>query len=84
MVAKGGMKTKPRAICDDMDRPLNPYASAVQVSDCVDARALPSRRLLDGRGYDAGWFSEALKDKGIRLCIPDRKQRTMGVKCPPS
>lgn len=28
-----------------------------------------------GRGYDADWFRETLKDKGIRACIPGRKQR---------
>ena len=27
------------------------------------------------RGYDADWFREALKDKGIKPCIPGRKSR---------
>ena len=31
--------------------------------------------LLGDRGYDADWFREALKDKGIRACIPGRKSR---------
>ncbi len=31
--------------------------------------------LLDKRGSVADWFSEALKDKGIRACIPGLKQR---------
>ncbi len=33
------------------------------------------------RGYDANWFREALKGKGIRACIPGRKQRMKAVKC---
>ena len=32
------------------------------------------------RGYDADGFREALKDKGIRPCIPGRKQRKKTVK----
>jgi transposase len=31
--------------------------------------------LIADRGYDADWFREALKDKGIRPCIPGRKSR---------
>ena len=36
--------------------------------------------LLGGRGYDADWFRDALKDKGIRACIPGRRQRRKPVK----
>jgi len=36
--------------------------------------------LLGDRGYDADWFQEALKDKGIRACIPGRRQRKTPVK----
>ncbi|SLN75598.1 Transposase DDE domain protein [Ruegeria meonggei] len=36
--------------------------------------------LLGDRGYDADWSREALKDKGIRPCIPGRKQRKVTVK----
>lgn len=32
------------------------------------------------RGYDAGWFREALQDKSIRHCIPGRKQRNNIIK----
>lgn len=31
--------------------------------------------LLADRCYDADWFRQALKGKGIRPCIPDRKSR---------
>ena len=36
--------------------------------------------LLADRGYDADWFREALKDKGIKACIPGRKSRAEPVK----
>jgi transposase len=36
--------------------------------------------LFDNRGYDADWFRDALKDKGIKPCIPGRKQRKTPVK----
>ena len=31
--------------------------------------------MLADRGHDADWFREALKDKGIRACIPGRTSR---------
>ena len=36
--------------------------------------------LLADRGNDADWFREALKDKGITVCIPGRKSRKEAVK----
>ena len=36
--------------------------------------------LLADRGYDADWFREALKDKGIRPCIPGRRSRGKAVR----
>ena len=73
------------AICDSEGRPLNLFVTAGQVSDYIGARALLSSLpdvdwLLGDRGYDADWFREALKDKGIRACIPGRKQRKKTVK----
>jgi transposase len=32
------------------------------------------------RGYDADWFRDALKDKGIKPCIPGRNSRVKPVK----
>ena len=82
---KGGMNTKLHAICDSQGRPLNLFVTAGQVSDYIGARAMMSSLpkvdwLLGDRGYDADWFREALKDKGIRACIPGRKQRKKTVK----
>ena len=36
--------------------------------------------LIGDRGYDADWFREALKDKGIRACIPGRTSRGKPIK----
>jgi transposase len=82
---KGGMNTKLHAICDSQGRPLDLFVTAGQVSDYINARAMLSSLpkvdwLLGDRGYDADWFREALKDKGIRACIPGRKQRKQPVK----
>ena len=77
--------TKLHAICDSQGRPLNLFVTAGQVGDDIGARALPSSLpdvdwLLGDRGYDADWFRDALKDKGIRACIPGQKQRKKPVK----
>lgn len=79
------MNTKLHAICDSQGRPLDLFVTAGQVSDYIGARALLSSLpkvewLLGDRGYDADWFREALQDKGIRACIPGRKQRKTPVK----
>lgn len=49
---------------------------AGQVSDYTGAAALlsslPSAEwMITDRDYDADWFPDALKDRGIRPCIPD-------------
>ena len=79
------MNTKLHSICYSKGRPLNLFVTAGQVSDYIGARALlgslPNVEwLLGDRGYYADWFREALKDKGIRACIPGRKQRKTAVR----
>jgi len=79
------MDTKLHAVCDSQGGPLNLFVTAGQVSDYRGARALLSDLpdvdwLLGDRGYDADWFREGLKDKGIRACIPGRTQRKTTVK----
>ena len=59
--------------------------TAGQVSDYTGAAALldslpAAEWLIADRGYDADWFREALKDKGIRACIPGRKSRSKTVR----
>ncbi len=82
---KGSMNTKLHAICDSQGRRLNMFVTAGQISGHIGTRALLSSLpkvewLLGDQGYDADWFTEALKDKGIRSCIPGRKQRKKPVK----
>ena len=79
------MNTKLHAICDSQGRPISFFVTAGQVSDYIGAAALLGSLpkvdwLLGDRGYDADWFRNALKDKGIRACIPGRKQRKTTVK----
>ncbi len=79
------MNTKLHAICDSRGRPPNLFVTAGQVSDYIGARALLSSVpnvdwLLGDRGHDADWFREALQDKGLRACIPGRRQRRKPVK----
>ena len=69
------MNTKLHAICDSQGRPLNLFVTSGQVGDYIGARALVSSLpkvdwLLGDRGYDADWFGEALKDKGVRPGSP--------------
>jgi transposase len=59
--------------------------TAGRVSDYTGASALLSSLpsadwLLGDRGYDAHWFREALIDKKISPCIPDRTSREKPVK----
>ena len=79
------MNTKLHALCDSKGRPLNFFRTAGQVSDDIGARALLSGLpkvdwLLEDHGHDAGWFTEVLKNKGIRACVSGRKKRKTPVK----
>ena len=79
------MNTKLHAICDSQGRPLDLFVTAGQVSDYMGAAALlgslPNAKwLLGDRGYDADWFRDALKGRGITACIPGRRQRKVPVK----
>ena len=79
------MNTKLHAVTDAKGRLIQFFMSAGQVSDYTGAAALLSSLpqagwMLADRGYDADWFREALKDKGIRVCIPGRKNRKKAVK----
>jgi transposase len=79
------MNTKLHAVTDAEGRPIRFYMTGGQVSDYTGAAALlgslPSAKwLLADRGYDANWFRDALKDKGIKPCIPGRKSRDKPIK----
>lgn len=69
------MNTKLHALADADGRPIRFFMTAGQVNDYTGAAALLSSLpkaewLLADRGYDADWFRDALKDKGIKPCIP--------------
>lgn len=50
------------------------------LTDAQMERLRPFFPKSHGRGYDADWFRDALKDKGIKPCIPGRKTRGTPVK----
>ena len=79
------MNTKLHAVTDADGRPIRFFMTAGQVSDYSGAAALlgslpAAEWLLGDRGYDADWFRDALKDKGISACIPGRKIRKKKVR----
>ena len=79
------MNTKLHAVTNENGSPIRFFMTAGQVSDYTGAAALlgslPSAEwLLGDRGYDADWFRDALKDKGIKPCIPDGKSRSKPIK----
>ena len=82
---KGGLNTKLHAVTDAKGHPLKFFMTAGQVSDYTGAAALlgslpAAEWMIADRGYDADWFREALKDKGIRPCIPGRTSRGKAVR----
>ena len=53
---------------------VSDYKGAALLMDAMDA--LPeTRELLADRGYDADWFRDALRARGITPCIPPRRSR---------
>lgn len=82
---KGGLNTKLHAVTDTKGRPLRFFMTAGQVSDHTGAAALlgslpAAEWLIADRGYDADWFRDALKGKGISPCIPSRTSRAKAVR----
>lgn len=58
--------------------------TAGQVSDFKGAALLLDTRpqakaLLGDRGYDANWFRNALKEKGIEPCIASKRNRKIQI-----
>lgn len=78
-------RTKLPAVADIDDRPIRFFMTAGQVNDETGAAArLGSLPRADGlmadRGHDADRFRDALKDKGIKPCIPGPKLRGKPMK----
>ncbi len=79
------MNTKLHAVTDADVRPIRFFMTAGQVSDYTGAVAMPGSLLkvawlLADRGHYADWFRNALKDKGIKPCIPGRMSRGKPIK----
>src|SRR5690606_6625557 len=77
---KGGLNSKLHMLSDGKGRPLDFFLSPGQMADSRGALVLlhhlPSaRRFLGDKAYDADWLRAALKERGIRPCIPPRKKR---------
>ena len=76
----GRLNPKLHAVCDGQGRPLIMLLSEGQMSDYKGAalilKALPkAKELLADKGYDAGWFRQALAERGITACIPSKSNR---------
>ena len=79
------MNTKLHAITDMEGRLIRFFMTASQVSNCMGAAALPSSLpwadwTLADRVYDANWFGECLKNKGMQRRIPGRSSRGKRLK----
>jgi putative transposase len=78
------MNSKLHAVCDGMGRPVVMLLSEGQMSDYKGVRLIVNdlplaKHLLADRGYDADWFREALEGKGIKPCIPSKKNRKIQI-----
>lgn len=72
-------------MCDGLGRPVALFLSKGQMSDYKGARALldhlpKAKHLLADRGYDADWFRDGLRERGIAPCIPPKKNRKTHIK----
>ena len=78
------MNSKLHAVCDQRGRPLVMLLSEGQMSDYNGAAlmlaSIPKAPvLIADRGYDADWFRDALRRKGIEPCIPSKSNRTIAI-----
>jgi transposase len=81
---KGGLNSKLHAVTDAPGRPIQIFPSGGQTSDYIGARVMFSgfpnaETLLAGRGYDADWFRNALKDRRIAPCTPSHRGRKVPI-----
>lgn len=74
------MNSKLHAVCDGQGRPVVLLLSEGRMSDYKGAALTldalpPAKELIADRGYDSDWYRQALHAKGIKPCIPGRKNR---------
>ncbi len=68
------MNTKLHAVTDAKGRPIRLFMTGGEVSDYIGTAALL------GSLPSADWFPNALKDEGIKPCIPGRESRSKTIK----
>jgi len=78
------LNSKLHAVCDGNGKPVAMLLTAGEVSDYKGAAELlddlpEATELLADRGYDANWFRDALRDKGIEPCIPPKRKRKVHI-----
>ncbi len=78
------MNSKLHAVCDGEGRPrllcLTPgHASDVKGAAILAPNLPAAEHLLADRGYDADWFRGHLKERGIKACIPPKKNRKQPI-----
>ena len=81
---KGGLNTKIHMVADERGRPVSMTVTAGQCNAIVGAR-----RLLDGlpeaevliadRGCEADWLRKAAADRGMKACIPSKRNRKVQI-----
>jgi transposase len=54
---------------------MSDYKGAALMLDALP----PAKTLLGDRGYDAGWFRNALDARGIAACIPSKANRKIPI-----
>ncbi len=54
---------------------MSDYKGAALMLDALP----PAKALLCDRGYDAGWFRNALAERGIAACIPSKSNRKIPI-----
>ena len=54
---------------------MSDHKGAALLSDSLPK----AKKLLADRGYDADWFRDRLRDKGVTPCIPSRRDRKTPV-----
>ena len=54
---------------------MSDYKGAALMLDALP----PAKALLGDRGYDAGWFRDALAARGIVPCIPSKSNRKIPI-----
>jgi putative transposase len=74
------LNSKLHAVCDGAGRPVSLLLTEGQASDYKGAALLlhsfpKAKELPADLGYDAAWFRDALREKGITPCIPPKRNR---------